>query len=190
MTETILISGGINRTPVKGRTEGQLETFSTVVDEFENVSARDGQSYSWTVVPFNAGNGDTILSLQNTHDELILHVVEGHFKTDNSSAFVVYTVDKPSIPTAGTAVTGVVWNRKNQNVAEALAFANDQTAHSQENIIHNEEIIADEEEDINFHGAVLLGKGQMIAADLGTGSTALCSGQFIGFFAINDALRV
>ena len=189
MSDLIIIGGGSNRTPAKVRDEGQLEAFATVVDEFENVSARDGQAYSWTTVPFNSGNGETVLSVQNIHDELILHITHFRIKTDNSSALVVYTVDKPSTPTAGTLVTGAVWNRKNQNVASALSFANDGTDHTQETIIWNEEIIADVAEDLDLHGAVLLGKGQMIAADLATGSTALCSGQVLGFYAINDQLR-
>ncbi len=188
MSDLEIVSAGRLSTGALVRVEGQLETFATTVTEFENVSARDGLAFSWTIVPATMANGDTVLSVQNTHDELILHIIEFRVKTDTSSALVIYTVDKPSTPTAGTLVTGVAWNRRNQNVAEALSFADDQTAHSQETILYNEEIIADVREVVDFQGAVLLGKDQMIAADLAAAST-LSSARVLGFYAKNDILR-
>ena len=186
-----LIGAGVSRFGQKVRREGQAEVFATIVDEFENVSARDGNSFSWTIVPYNSGNGDTIILVQNNHDELLLHLTEARIKTDADSALVGHFTDETTLTPTGTAITGTPWNRKLGNVAEANAFATEtnNTQGTLNQIFFNEEIIADIGLVINLHGAVILGKGQSAAFDLATGSTALCSAAFEGFYAINDTLR-
>ena len=190
MSQVTLESGGINPVKAKIRSEGQLETFSTIVDEFENVSARDSNSFSWTTVPYNSSDADTVLAVQNTHDTLQLHIVEIRIKSDASSvSCVVFTIDAAAAP-SGTLVTGACWNRAAPKVAKAVAATDDTANTSQETIIADEELIADVPNIFDMHSAVVLGTNAMIGVDIGTGSTALCSARIIGFYAIPDSLRV
>ncbi len=186
---TVLESGGINPTKAKIRSEGQLEVFATSVDEFENVSARDSSSFSWTVVPVNSDDADTILMVQNTSDTLFLHIQTILVLSDlNSTGATVFTIDNAVTP-VGTLVTGVCWNRSAPRVAPAAAVADDTANDSQENIIFDEEILADVPRLWDLHGALILGKNAAVGIDLTLGATALSSATILGFYAIPDSLR-
>ena len=186
---TVLESGGINPTKAIIRQEGQLETFSTSVSEFENVSARDSNSFSWTSVPFNSSDADTMLLVQNTSDTLFLHIQTILVLTDlNSTGATVFTIDNAVTP-SGTTVVGVCWNRAAPKVASAAAATNEIGNDSQENIIFDEEIFADVPRVWDLHGALILPKGAAIGIDFTLGATALSSASILGFYAIPDALR-
>lgn len=189
MSKVTIESGGINPVQMKVRAEGQAEIFATAVEEFENVSARDSNSFSWTTVPVNSDDGDTILMVQNTHDTLLLHISLLRILSDKSTACVVFTIDAAVTP-VGAAITGVCWNRKAPSVANAIAKGDDTANDTQENIFFNEELILDELKEIDTHGAIILGKNAAIGIDIATGSTALSTAHIEGFYAINDALRV
>ncbi len=190
MADTRLVNSGTVPYGTRVRQEGQLEVFATAVEEFENVSARDSNAFSWTVVPVNSDDADTILMVQNTSDTLLLHILEILVLTDlNSTGATVFTIDNAAAP-VGAAVTGVCWNRAAPKVAPALAKGDDTANDSQENIIFDEEIFADTPRVWDLHGALILPKNGAIGIDLTLGATALSSASIQGFFAINDALRV
>lgn len=190
MGNVTLESGGILPVKAKIRVEGQLETFSTAVEEFENVSATDSLAFSWTIIPVNSDDADTILMVQNTSDSLLLHITEILVLTDlNSTGATVFTIDNATTP-VGLAVIGVCWNRAAPKVAPAAAVGDDTANTTQENIIFDEEILADEPRVWDLHGALILPKNGAIGIDLTLGATALCSASIQGFFAIDDALRV
>lgn len=188
MSNVVIESGGINPVKAKVRAEGQFETFGVAVEEFENVSARDSLSFTWTSVPYNSANGDTQLLVQNISDTLLLHILEIRILVDTSSACVVFTIDAATTP-VGTEVVGRCWNRAAPKVAPAAAVSDDTANTAQETIFFNEEVLADTLKVLDLHGALILGKNAAIGWDLAAGST-LSAGQISGFFAINDALRV
>ena len=190
MSEVTLVGAGITPHRQKVRSEGQAETFSVAVDEFENISARDRNSFSWTIVPADFANAETLLLVQNDHASLHLHITEIDVQTDNASPVQIHLTDRAALtPAGGTLVTGVCWNQTAPRVAEAIARSNE-TANAQGNIIFNEPAGAASELHINLHGAVILAKGQSIAVDLTTASTSLASCNIRGFFAIPDEARV
>ncbi len=189
MSNVVLESGGINPVKAKIRAEGQLEIFGVAVEEIENVSARDSNSFSWVTIPVNSDDGDTLLLVQNTSDTLILHIQSVRVLSDASTACVVFTIDNATTP-VGLEVVGKCWNRAAPKVAPAAAVGDDTANTSQETIFFNEELILDERLELDLHGAVLLGKDAAIGVDIATGATALSTCQIQGFFAINDALRV
>ena len=190
MTETTVVSGGIVAHRQKVREEGQAETFSIVVNEFENVSARSRLSFSWSIVPANFSAAETLLIVQCDSDDLVLHIEEVEMESDASSLVQIHLTNRADITLAGgTLVTGVCLNQTAPRVAPALARSND-TVNVQGNIIWQHEVIADTPNLVELHGAVLLAKGQSIAVDVTTGSTAIASCTIFGFFAIPDEQRV
>ena len=189
MSNVVIESGGINPVKMKVRQEGQAEVFATAVEEFENVSARDSNAFSWTTIPVNSDSGDTILMVQNTSDTLLLHILNIRILTDLSTACVVFTIDNASTP-VGLEIVGRCWNRAAPKVAPAAAVGDDTANTSQETIFFNEELILDERLVLDTHGAIILGKNAAIGIDIAVGATALSTAHIEGFFAINDALRV
>ena len=185
-----IVGAGVSRFGAKVRKEGQLETFSTVVNEFENVSARDRLSFSWTIVPANFANGETLLLVQCDSDSLNLHIEEAEFESDASSLIQIHLTDRADLtPAGGTLVTGVCWNQTAPKKAPAIARSNE-TANAQGNVIWNHEVIADTSKVVELHGAVVLSKGQSIGIDVTTGAAAIASCTILGFFAIPDEERV
>ncbi len=190
MTEVTLVGAGVNPHKQRVRVEGQAETFSTTVDEFENVSARDRNSFSWTIVPADFGAAETILLIQNDNALLHLHLTEVDIQTDNASPVQIHLTDRATLtPAGGALVVGVCWNQTAPRVAEAIARSNE-TANAQGNIIFNEPVAANTATHIDLHGAVVLAKGQSLGVDLTTASTSLASCTIRGFFAIPDEARV
>lgn len=189
MSDVNIINAGIQNVGMKVREEGQAEVFATVVDEFENVSARDRNSFSWSIVPADFEAAETLLLVQNNNDQLHLHITEVEFQTDNASVVRVHLTDRAVLtPAGGTVVVGVCWNQTAPRVAEALARS-DETSNAIGNIIWDFPVAADTLITVNTHGAAILAKGQSIAIDLTTASTSLASCRIEGFFAIPDENR-
>ena len=184
-----VVNAGTDAHGVKVRQEGQLETFAIQVIEFENVSALTRLSFSWTIVPANFSDGETLLIVQNDSDSLVLHIEEIEMESDASSLVQVHLTDRaPLVIANGTVVVGVCWNQTAPRVAPALARSNE-TINVQGNVIWNQEVIADTPMDLQIHGAVLLSKGQSIAVDVTTGAAAIASCHILGYFAIPDEER-
>ena len=189
MTQVEVRNAGILNVGQKVRLEGQAEVFATTVDEFENVSARDRNSFSWSIVPADFGAAETLLLVQNDNSILHLHITEVEFQTDNASVVRVHLTNRAALtPAGGTIVTGVCWNQTAPRVAEALARSNE-TANVIGNIIWDFPIAADTLVPVDLRGAVILAKGQSIAVDLTTASTSLASCHIEGFYAIPDEAR-
>lgn len=187
--KTNLVSAGTVPYGQKVRQEGQAETFSITVNEFENVSARNRLSFSWSIVPANFSAAETLLLVQNNHDTLILHIEDVEMESDASSLVQIHLTDRAALtPAGGTIVVGVCLNQTAPRVAEALARSNE-TANTQGNIIWQHEVLADTPKLVDLHGAVLLAKGQSIAVDLTTGAAALATCTIFGFYAIPDEAR-
>lgn len=190
MTANTLVNAGTIPFGQKVREEGQAETFSVSVNEFENVSARSRLSFSWTIVPANFSAAETLLLVQNDSDTLVLHIEEVIVENDLNSLIQVHLTDRAALtPTGGTLVTGVCINQTAPKVAQAIARSNE-TGNAQGNIIWNHEIILDTLTTIEWHGAILLAKGQSIAVDVTSGATAIASCSILGFFAIPDEERL
>ena len=190
MSNVVVRNAGILDVGQKVRQEGQAEVFATIVDEFENVSARDRNSFSWSIVPANFSAAETLLLIQNDNDRLHLHITEVEFQTDNASVVRVHLTDRTVLtPTGGTVVVGVCWNQTAPRVAEALARSNE-SANVLGNIIWDFPVAADALITVDLHGAVILAKGQSIAIDLTTGATSLASCHIEGFYAIPDEARL
>lgn len=174
---------------MKVRSEGQAEVFATTVDEFENVSATDRNSFSWSIVPADFGAAETLLLIQNNNALLHLHITEIEFQTDNASVVRVHLTDRAVLtPAGGTVVTGICWNQTAPRVAEALARSNE-TSNAIGNIIWDFPVAADTLITVDLRGAVILAKGQSIGVDLTTASTSLASCHIEGFYAIPDEAR-
>jgi len=189
MANTTIVNAGTTAHGVKVREEGQMEVFSIAVNEFENVSARSRLSFSWTSVPANFANAETLLLVQNDSDTLVLHIEEIVVESDADSQVQVHLTDRAALtPANGTVVTGVCLNQTAPRVAEALSRSNE-TANVQGNVIWHHEIIADTLTTLELHGAVLLAKGQSIAVDVTTGAAALATCSIYGFYAIPDESR-
>ncbi len=188
MSDLRIINSGTVPYGVKVRSEGQLETFSISVDEFENVSARSRLSFAWSLVPKNSDNGDTVMLVRNDSSDLVLHISHIITQSDLNTMVQIHTTDGAAFTPTGLAVVGVCLNRTGPRDADATAIG-DETQNAQGNIIWQHEIIADIPTFIDLHGAVLLGKNQSIAIDYTTGSTALCTATVYGFYAIPDEQR-
>ncbi len=188
--EFVQVGAGVNPHKQKVRIEGQAEVFAISVNEFENVSALKRLSFSWTIVPADFANAETLLLVQNDSDGLVLHIEEVIMQTDNSSYMQIHLTDRAVlVPVGGVVVTGVCWNQTAPKKAPGLARSNE-TGNAQGNIIWDHEVIADEERTFEAHGAVLLGKGQSIAVDVTTAPTSLASCEILGFFALPDEERI
>ena len=172
------------------RVEGQLETFSVAVNEFENVSARSRLSFSWSAVPAAVGSGnDTILLVQNDSDTLVLHIEEIIIQSDTDSNTKIHLTNRATLtPAAGTLVTGICVNQTAPRVAPAIAYADEQN-NVLGNILWEHEVMADSQVVVELHGAVLLAKGQSIAVD-SVATTTISSCTIFGFFAIPDEERL
>lgn len=190
MSNMILESGGIIPYKQKVRQEGQAEVFAISVNEFENVSARERLSFSWSIVPAaNATASDTLLLVQCDSDDLVLHIEEIIIETDTDSNITIHLTDRAALTVAGgVLVVGVCLNQTAPRVAPAIARF-DETANVEGNIIWEHEILADQLTTLEVHGAVLLAKGQSIAVDQALTST-ISSCSIFGFFAIPDEKRV
>lgn len=189
MSDVTISSGGIRSVKARVRREGQLETFSVAVNEFENVSARSRLSFTWTIVPANFGNAETLLLVQNDNSSLTLHIEETTFQSDAATAVQVHLTDRVVLtPTGGTLVTGVCLNQTAPRVAEAIARSNE-TANAQGNIVWNFPIPAATIVLLEWHGAIILAKGQSVAIDVTTGPSSLASCSIAGFYAIPDEER-
>lgn len=185
-----LEGAGVNPHRQKVREEGQAEVFATVVNELENVSARDRLSFSWVIVPANFSAAETLLLVQNDSDSLILHIEEAEFQSDADTLVQIHLTDRAVLaPTGGAEVIGVCLNQTAPKVASAKARSNE-TGNAQGNVIWNHEVIADTPKIVELHGAVLLGKGQSIAIDITTGAAAIASCSIFGFYAKPDEERV
>lgn len=184
-----IVGAGVKRFGVRVREEGQIETFSTIVNEFENVSARNKLAFSWSMVPAILANADTLLLVQNTSPTLVLHIEEVIVSLDTDSLVQIHLTNRAALtPGAGTSVVGVCLNQTAPKVAPAIAFGDEQN-NVQGNIIWNHEILADTNETIELHGAVLLGNGQSIAADV-TSAQTIAGCTIFGFYAIPDEDRI
>ena len=190
MTNTTIVSAGVDAHGQKVRAEGQAEVFAVGVNEFENVSARSRLSFSWSIVPANFSAAETLLLVQCNSDTLVLHIEEVEMESDADTLVQVHLTDRVALtPTGGTLVTGVCLNQTAPRVAPAIARSNE-TGNTQGNIIWNHEVIADTPKLIELHGAVLLAKGQSMAVDITTGAAAIASCNIFGYFAIPDEERV
>ena len=188
--EFVLVSGGKKVGKQIVREEGHAEVFAISVNEFENVSARERLSFSWTIVPANFSAAETLLLVQNDSDSLILHIEDVEVENDLNSLVQIHLTDRAALtPAGGVVVTGVCWNQTAPRKALAIARSNE-TANAQGNVIWNHEIIADTPKLIPLNGAVLLGKGQSIAVDVTSGATTIASCTIRGFFAVPDEARV
>lgn len=189
MADIKIVNSGIIKYGVKVREEGQLETFSITVNEFENVSALSRLSFTWTIVPFDPANDGTLLLVQNDSDQLVLHIEEVEVQSDLATVLKIHLTDRATLTPSGTAVVGVCWNQTAPRVAPAIAKANE-TNNVLGNIIYNFPIVADTQVAIPMFGAILLAKGQSIGVDLGTSPTSLASCHIKGYFAIPDEERL
>jgi hypothetical protein len=188
MSDMNVVNAGITKHGQKVREEGQAEVFAISVNELENVSARARLAFSWSIVPAAMANADTVLLLQNDSDSLVLHIEKVIIETDTLSLCQIHLTNRAALtPAAGTAVTGVCLNQTAPRVAPAIAFADEQN-NVQGNIIWQHELAADSGETIEWHGAILLAKGQSIAVDLTLAGLASCT--ILGFFAIPDEERI
>ncbi len=186
----VLVSGGKRPGKQIVREEGQAEVFATSVEEFENVSARDRLSFSWTIVPADFAANETILLVQNNSDLLTLHITLAEFQTDNATRARLHLTDRAKLTiVGGTVVEGVCWNQTAPKEAPALSRSNE-TGNAIGNIIWDFPIAAATLIPVDLHGAVILAKGQSFALDFVTAVTSLASCRFEGFFAIPDEERV
>ena len=186
---TRVVNSGVEAFGQKVRKEGQAETFSISVIEFENVSARSRLSFSWSAIAAAVGSAnDTILLVQNDSDSLVLHIEEIIIQADTDSLTKIHLTNRAALtPAAGTTVVGVCLNQTAPKVASAIAFADEQN-NVLGNIIWEHEILADNHTTVELHGAILLAKGQSIAVD-SVGTTTITSCTILGFFAIPDEAR-
>ena len=189
MSDGAIVSGGIRGTKARVRREGQLETFSVSVEEFENVSARNRNSFAWSIVPANFAVTETLLLLQNTSSALTLHIIDIDYLNDLDSQVEIHIIDAAITPSGGTEVTGFCYNRTAPRVADAVAFSNETGNSSQGTILWEHEILADTPRLIDFFGALILPKGAAVGVDVVAGATALASLTIRGFYAIPDEDR-
>ncbi len=190
MVDAIIKNAGISDIGAKVRQEGQLEVFAITVNELENVSARSRLAFSWSIVPANFSAAETLLLVQCDSDTLVLHIEEVEMESDASTLVQIHLTDRAALtPSGGTLVTGVCWNQTAPRVAPAIARSNE-TGNAQGNIVWQHEVIADTPLLREFHGAILLSKGQSIAVDVTTGAAAIASCTITGFFAIPDEERI
>ena len=189
--EFVLVGAGVNPGRARVRSpEGQLETFSVSVEEFENVSARLRLAFSWTIVPADFANAETLLLVQCNSDSFHLHITLAEFQSDNASVVQIHLTDRAIlVPTGGTLVTGVCWNQTAPRDDLAIARSNE-TGNAIGNIIWDKPMAADTNTPVDLHGAVILAKGQSFGIDLVTASTSLASCRVEGFFAVPDESRV
>ncbi len=188
MSTLRIVNSGTVPHGVKVRQEGQLETFSTIVDEFENVSARDRLSFSWSLIPKASAGLDTIMAIRNESNSLFLHITSVEMTNDADTMVQIHMTNGAAYTAAGLAIVGVCLNRTAPRVAEVTAFG-DETANTQGNIIWQHEILADIPRFVDLHGAVILGKGETIAVDYTAAAGALATMTILGFFAIPDENR-
>jgi len=190
MSDFTLVGAGVVPYRQRVRVEGQAETFSIGVTEFENVSARSRLSFTWTSVAADIGAAGTILLLQNISATLILHIEDISVTTDNASEVDLHFTNEAALTHSGTNVVGVCINRNGPRDAVLLSTATANEANNvQGNIFWTGDIPAGETEHIHWGGAVILGTNDIVAVDLTTASTNLASATIAGFYTIPDEAR-
>ncbi len=183
MSNITIVNAGTIPYGVTVREEGQLETFSATVDEFENVSSRSRLSFSWSLIPKASAGLDTIMAIRNESDSLFLHIVSVEMTNDADTMVQIHLTNGAAYTAAGLAIVGVCWNDSAPRVANVTAFG-DETANVQGRIIWQHEILADIPRIVDLHGAVILSKGETIAVDYTAAAGALATMTILGYFEV------
>ena len=127
-------------------------------------AARRGLAFSWSNVTYNYSAADTILLVQNTNTGRKLHMSHAIVSGDTATEVRFHYTDKTALTPAGTAVIGVALNNVIGGTPTSIAKG-DETANTQGNIFHHQEILAATPTFIDMRGAVILGLGQSVAVD-------------------------
>lgn len=161
-----------------------------------NVSARaagrayynarfNGQAYSWNALTFDYNIDETILLVKNTSPSLFLHIEDIFFGGNVAGKVIVHRPTAVVTIPAGTAVVGTNLNGASNNVADAVAKANE-TVNVLGETLYSYRMPADDTAHIHVDGVVLLGQNQSIAIDFGVEGAA-CQACIVGYFETLDA---
>ena len=130
-------------------------------------SKDNGLAFSWSH-SYDHDAADTILLVSNSSTTMDLYIHTISIGADTATEF---TVHLPTYPTlAGTAVTGVNFNRTSGKTASAEAYG-DETGNTQANVIFRGFVGANQTAILPPHGTIILGYHDCIAVDLVTAGT-------------------
>ena len=162
-------SRGMNVTP-----DGHGETEAVSVSTIEHISDKDGLSFSWTSTFATGGTDIEVISIQNDSTEKVLHIDK---IVIGAIILAVFTLNRRTSGTAGgTTITGVPLNFDAGKTAEATAFGNASvTGTLAGDIVTHIQVPADETIQIDLHGAVILGKDDVIYIESLTNTTIYVS---------------
>jgi hypothetical protein len=162
--------------------EGRLRILADVQPEFKHVSESDSLSFAWSIVAADFAAAATLLIVQNTSSDLVLHIAQISFSTDNASEVDIHTIAGATTPSGGTAVVGRCLNVAAKKVAEAVGHSNDTANSAQGDIIWSNRVLAATLVTVDFHGALILGNTDAIAVDITTAPTSLANCNIMGFY--------
>jgi len=162
--------------------DSHLLVRSTNQSEFEHVSEDDSLSFSWSIVAADFGAATTLLIVQNTSSDKLLHIENVSFSTDNTSEVDIHLISGATTPSGGTAVVGRCLNVSAPKVAEAVGHANDTANSAQGNIIWSNTVLTATTMTVHFGGVVILGNTDAIAVDLTLASGSLANCNIMGYY--------
>jgi hypothetical protein len=165
----MIIEGGTgNGYKAKVDSQNRLYTFATAESEM-HFAAENGTAYSWTSVSANLAAGDTAILLCNDDSERKMHIDMVYMYSDVPTQFKFHY---PAYATwAGTAITGVNFNRTSSQIALASCYA-DETGNTfaAANVFlttRSNELTTDQFGfELSFRNSVILGYHDAIAIDI------------------------
>ena len=160
------IKDGTGSAQLAGVDENRLLVSARSEDRIFYASRDLGQAYAWVTTTSTIAAGDTVLLVKNTSKTKNLFVADVNIGLVTASEVIVHRPATVATPT-GTAVPGVNMNGQSANAADATAIK-DETTNSIGDLITKLRVGAASQEEVNLHGAVILGPDQSIAVDVVT----------------------
>lgn len=144
-------------------------------------NARDrGQAYSWSALTYDYDIDDTILLVKNTSSSLHLHIHRIWLGGNVAGKVIIHRPTAVVTTPAGTAVTGANLNGSSNNVADAVAKA-DETNNVLGTTLFSLRMPADDTLVVDVDDTVTLSQNQSIGIDFGVEGAA-CQATIVGYF--------
>ncbi len=145
----------------------------------------DGQAYAWAALTYDYDIDDTILLVKNTSSSLQLHIHAIWLGGNVAGKVIIHRPTTVVATPAGTAVVGTNLNGSSNNVADAVAKA-DETTNALGDTIFSVRMPADDTLEIHTDDIITLAQNQSLAVDFGVEGAA-CQATIWGYFETLDA---
>ncbi len=182
---SLVIVGGNNNRPAYVSINNRLNVSSRSAARAYYNARFDGQAYSWNALTYDYDVDDTILLVKNTSALLQLHIHAIWLGGNVAGQVIIHRPTAVVTTPAGTAVVGTNLNGASNNVADAVAKA-DETVNVLGETVASLRLPADDTLEIHMDDILTLAQNQSIAIDYAVEGAA-CQATIWGYFESLDA---